>query len=159
LDEKMPKLATPLTEEQIESLLPKARSFIIGDGGGLYLEVTPTGAKLWRMAYRRGGKETSITFGPYPSVSLTEARQHRDSARRLIDEGIDPVDRRRKQGKPERASIAIKPRLRLSMSDDGSLTLEKRSGRLTLSAAQVTALRSFLSATTDDDTGAPTCPN
>jgi hypothetical protein len=155
----MPKLATPLTEKQIQELAPRPREFVIGDGGGLYLQIEPSGKKLWRMKYKRGHKETSISFGPYPGVSLTEARRCRDDARRLIDEGVDPVNERRAQEKEERAKETARPKLRMSMSDDGSLTIEKPMGRLFLNPAQVAALRSFLSATADDATGASTCQN
>jgi hypothetical protein len=155
----MPKLATPLTEKLIESLAPRPRSFIIGDGGGLYLQIEPSGKKVWRMAYRRDHKETSISFGPYPDVSLTEARQHRDDTRRLIAEGVDPVELKREKEKRERANQQPRPRLRMSMSEDGSLTIEKPTGRLTFNLAQVDALRSFLSAAADEDTGASTCQN
>ena len=155
----MPKLATPLTEKQIEDLAPRLREFVIGDGGGLYLQIEPSGKKLWRMKYKRGHKETSISFGPYPDVSLTEARRCRDDARRLIADGIDPVDQRRAQETQERANRTTRPKLRMSMSDDGSLTIEKPAGRLLLNPAQVAALRSFLSATADEATGASTCQN
>jgi hypothetical protein len=153
----MPKLATPLTEKQIESVAPRARSFIIGDGGGLYLQIEPSGKKVWRMAYRRDHRETSISFGPYPDVSLTEARHCRDNARQLIAEGVDPVERRREKGKQERPGIAARPKLRMSMSGSGDLTIEKSTGRLVLNPAQVAALRSFLNATTDETVGASTC--
>ncbi len=150
----MPKLATPLTENQIENLAPRARAFAVGDGGGLYLQIEPTGKKLWRMKYDRGQSETSISFGPYPDVSLADARRLRDEACRLIAEGVDPVDHRREQEKQARANRKTRPKLRLSMSDDGSLTIEKPTGRLVLNPAQVDALRSFLSAATDDGSGA-----
>src|SRR5476649_2238048 len=143
----MPKLATPLTEQQIASLAPRPRSFIIGDGGGLFLQIEPAGKKVWRMAYRRGHKETSISFGPYPEVSLAEARQHRDNARQLIDAGGDPVEQRREMEKQERARDTARPKLRMSMSADGNLTIEKPTGRLSLNSVQVAALRAFLSAT------------
>ncbi|MES2261000.1 MAG: Arm DNA-binding domain-containing protein [Pseudomonadota bacterium] len=131
----------------------------IGDGGGLYLEVQATGQKVWRMAYRRGLKVTKISFGAYPAVSLTEARRCRDDARRLIEEGIDPVAQRREKEKREREGQRLGPKLRMSMSADGSLTIEKPTGRITLNQAQVAALRSFLNATSEETDGASICRN
>jgi len=60
------------------------------DGGGLFLFVSPAGGKLWRMAYRFGGKQKLLSFGSYPEVSLKRARTLRDEARERIAAGIDP---------------------------------------------------------------------
>lgn len=67
----------PLNDRQIRNAKPteagkKAKLF---DGGGLYLEVTPAGGKIFRLKYRIDGKEKTLTIGKYPSVSLSEARQ------------------------------------------------------------------------------------
>jgi integrase len=61
------------------------------DGGGLYLLVTPSGGKLWRFKYRFEGTEKLLALGPYPEISLVEARARRDEARRQIAHGIDPA--------------------------------------------------------------------
>jgi transposase InsO family protein len=58
---------------------PKPMKF--SDGGGLYLLVTPTGGKLWRLKYRHGGKERLLALGSYPDISLAKARALRDEAR------------------------------------------------------------------------------
>ncbi|MDQ1108376.1 integrase [Stenotrophomonas rhizophila] len=60
------------------------------DGGGLYLEVMPSGSRIWRLKYRIAGRETRATFGAYPEVSLTEARDRRSKARAQLRDGIDP---------------------------------------------------------------------
>ncbi|HSD17218.1 MAG TPA: integrase arm-type DNA-binding domain-containing protein [Thermomonas sp.] len=65
------------------------------DGGGLYLEVTPTGGRLWRQKYRFGGKEKRLAHGTYPDVSLAEARERRDAARKLLAAGVDPGEHRK----------------------------------------------------------------
>lgn len=62
----------------------------IADGGGLYLLVSPTGGKLWRFKYGYGGKEKLLALGAYPVVGLSEARQRRDDAKRLLETGVDP---------------------------------------------------------------------
>jgi integrase len=61
------------------------------DGGGLYLEVSPSGSKRWFWKVYKGGKETRLALGSYPAVSLKAARNARDEARLQKSEGIDPV--------------------------------------------------------------------
>ena len=69
---KMPKRVPPLTQLQIKAAKPQDGPFKLADGGGLYLEVMPTGGKLWRMKYRQqDGKENRLSFGEYPEVSLS----------------------------------------------------------------------------------------
>lgn len=55
------------------------------DGGGLFLYVTPTGKKSWRLAYRFAGRQKLISLGPYPSVSLREAREKREDAKNAAE--------------------------------------------------------------------------
>ncbi|MEL7229756.1 MAG: integrase arm-type DNA-binding domain-containing protein, partial [Pseudomonadota bacterium] len=64
----------------------------MSDGGGLYLQITPTGSKLWRMAYRYSGNQKTLSFGKFPAVGLADARQKRDEAKAQIAAGIDPSD-------------------------------------------------------------------
>ena len=61
------------------------------DGGGLFLDVRPTGSRYWRMKYRFGGRENLLAFGVFPEVSLVEARERRDEARLLLRNGADPA--------------------------------------------------------------------
>lgn len=91
----MPKLSVPLTELQLKRARPGQKILKLVDGGGLYLEVQPGGAKTWRFRFRQtSGKENMLTFGPYPEVGLLEARERRTAARRLLREGIDPAKHR-----------------------------------------------------------------
>ena len=88
----MPKLATPLTDIQVRNAKPKDKPYTMADGGGMYLEVAPTGSKIWRMSYRQpSGKNNRLTFGPYPEVSLLDARQKRMDAKKQRAAGIDPA--------------------------------------------------------------------
>jgi hypothetical protein len=64
------------------------------DEKGLYLEVSPTGGKWWRLKYRIGGKEKRLSLGTYPDTPLKLARERRDEARQLLASGIDPSDQR-----------------------------------------------------------------
>ena len=61
------------------------------DGGGLYLELLPSGSKKWRLKYRQpNGKENRLTFGDYPQITLSQARIERENAKQVIKEGKDP---------------------------------------------------------------------
>lgn len=86
-----------LTDVMIRSLKPEDRPYKRADAEGLYLEVRPTGAKLWRFKYRHLGKDNRIALGAYPEVRLAEARQLRDDARRKLRDGIDPLAERKRQ--------------------------------------------------------------
>lgn len=79
-----------LSDAKLRAVKPKEKAFKLSDGQQLYLFVTPKGGKLWRMDYNFDGKRKSLSLGPYPLVSLLEARTKRDDAKRLLAEGIDP---------------------------------------------------------------------
>jgi integrase len=79
-----------LTDTTIKNAKPPAKPFKLADEKGLYLLVNPSGGKLWRMKYRFEGKEKLLAFGVYPDVSLKEARERRDEARKLLANGADP---------------------------------------------------------------------
>lgn len=85
----------PLTDAAIRNAKPAAKPVRLFAGGGLYLEVAPSGGKWWRLKYRFGGKEKRISFGVYPEVSLKDAREKRDAARKLLAQGIDPGEERK----------------------------------------------------------------
>ncbi|MFZ5835077.1 MAG: tyrosine-type recombinase/integrase [Pseudomonadota bacterium] len=76
----------------------------LSDGGGLQLWVQPTGARLWRLAYRFGGKQKLLALGVYPVTSLAGARQGRDAAKQLLASGVDP-SQAKKQTKAARAAF------------------------------------------------------
>lgn len=85
----------PLTDTRIRSLKPKERAYKLSDGAGLHLEVRPTGARLWRFRYRLAGKENMFAIGAYPEVSLAEAREARDTARKQVRSGVHPAHQRK----------------------------------------------------------------
>ena len=92
----------PLTDVRIRSLKPADKPHKYSDGGGLFLFIPPSGSKLWRMAYRFEGKSRLLSFGAYPAVSLKDARERRDEARRLLAKGIDPSAYKRQQQEARR---------------------------------------------------------
>jgi hypothetical protein len=79
-----------LSDTAIRAAKPAPKAVRLFDGGGLYLEVAPSGGKWWRLKYRYGSKEKRLSLGTYPDVGLKAARARRDEARRLLAEGIDP---------------------------------------------------------------------
>lgn len=80
----------PLSDIAIRKAKPGAKPQRIYDRDGLYLEVTPSGGKLWRQKYRFAGKEKRLAHGSYPEVSLADARERCRAARKLIAADIDP---------------------------------------------------------------------
>jgi len=87
----------PLTATLIRNTKPREKTFKLYDERGLYLEVSRNGGKWWRLKYRFSGKEKRLSLGVYPDVSLKEARDRRDEARKLLANEIDPSENRKAQ--------------------------------------------------------------
>jgi integrase len=87
----------PLTNFACLNAKPKAKSYKLADGGGLYLEVMPSGSKYWRLKYRFTSKEKRLALGVYPTVPLVLARERREVARKQLAESIDPGAVKREQ--------------------------------------------------------------
>lgn len=85
----------PLTDAKLRTLKPSSKPFKVSDFEGLFLLVQPSGSRLWRMAYRFGGKQNVLALGSYPEMSLRGARKAKDDARDLLNEGRDPAHERR----------------------------------------------------------------
>ena len=149
----MPKLALPLTEARIASLVPKDVRYKVADGSGMYLVVHPTGTKSWRMGFRFLDKQKVISFGQYPEVSMDAARQQCKNTRRLIAEGIDPLIMQRDLREQALAARPATPRFQLRINDQGEMVIQNMSRRLTLTVKQVAALRAFLIATEPEKQG------
>jgi integrase len=84
-----------LTDTAIRQAKPGDKRIRLFDGGGLYLEISPAGGKLWRLKYRFNSKEKLLAFGCYPDISLAVARKRRAEARELLSQGIDPSEHRK----------------------------------------------------------------
>ena len=93
----MARLIKPLNDTKIRNAKATSKMQSLFDGGGLYLEVTTKGSKLWRMKYRFNGKAGLLSFGAYPVVSLEQARQYREETKRLIASGVDPSQLKKAQ--------------------------------------------------------------
>ncbi|MEW6132046.1 MAG: integrase arm-type DNA-binding domain-containing protein [Pseudomonadota bacterium] len=96
----------PLTDPAIKKAKPADKPFKLYDEKGLFLIVTPTGGKWWRLKYRIAGKEKLLALGTYPDVGLARAREKRDEARKQIADGVDPGELRKatKTQQAERAA-------------------------------------------------------
>jgi integrase len=107
----------PLTDTAVRNAKPSTKPYRLFDGGGLYIEIAPSGGKWWRLKYRFAGKEKRLSLGVYPEVPLAGrkhkasgkwidgARDKRDKARQMLADGIDPGENR-KANKAARADSA-----------------------------------------------------
>ncbi|MBS4067707.1 MAG: tyrosine-type recombinase/integrase [Sulfurimonas sp.] len=87
----MAKIIKPLTEIQIKNAKAKEKTYTIGDGGGMYLEINSNGGKWWRYRYELNGKTKKVSLGVYPATTLADARKKRDAARSILaNEDRDP---------------------------------------------------------------------
>lgn len=104
-----------LTDIKIKALKPgikpdktlTSKSYKVSDERGLYLEVTPSGSKLWRFKYRIDGKEKLLSLGIYPDIGLKEARASRDELRKQVANGINPSDLRKAKKRSKEDSDSL----------------------------------------------------
>jgi hypothetical protein len=108
-----------LTDTRVRGAKPSQRPIKLSDGGGLHLLVQPHGSKLWRLAYRFVGKQKTLSLGVYPIISLQEARERREAAKRLLAKGIDPSEQRRLDKQIAATVIPSRPSLRSSRESWG----------------------------------------
>ena len=78
-----------LSDKTCKNAKPAEKPYKLFDGGGLFLEMTPNGSKLWRLKYRHLGKEKRISLGAYPIASLADAREGRERAKKLLVQGFE----------------------------------------------------------------------
>ena len=81
-------LTNKLTELSIKKAKPKEKQYKLTDGAGMYLRVYPNGSKYWQLKYRFEGKQKTLSFGVWPEVTLTHARDKRVEAKKKIKTGI-----------------------------------------------------------------------
>lgn len=130
----------PLTDTAIKNAKPgvnpkgiaTTKSYKMPDGGGMYLEVAPAGGKWWRLKYRYGGKEKRLSLGVYPEISLKDARQRRDEARKLLANDVDPGENRKatKAAKAERAANSFEVIAREWYTKHSANWVEDHGGRI-----------------------------
>ena len=97
-----------LSDKAIRAALKKATregaALKLSDGGGLRLDVQPSGSGWWRLRYRFEGREGMLSLGTYPEVPLALARERREEARKLIAAGTDPSAKRKADKAADRAA-------------------------------------------------------
>ncbi len=79
-----------LTDTKVRAAKPEEKAYTLTDSDGLFLYIHPNGSKYWRFRFRFGGKQHLMAFGVYPEISLADARERRDAARKQVALGIDP---------------------------------------------------------------------
>lgn len=94
-----------LTETAIKNAKPKDKRYKLSDAGGLYIEVSTSGGKHWRMKYRYDGKEKVLSIGSYPAISLKLARDARDQAKEQLAQGIDPSAAKQQEKAQRKAQV------------------------------------------------------
>jgi integrase len=88
----MPKAAIPLNDKRIKALKPRAKRYLIADGGGLVLEVMTSGSMVWRYRYSLNRKQQPmVTIGDYPAISLQDARIRARRYAEIVAGGVSPV--------------------------------------------------------------------
>src|ERR1700689_3451543 len=85
----------PLTDVRIRNAKPSTKRRKLFDTQGMYLELSPSGGRWWRLKYRFASLDRRLSLGVYPEVSLKEARDRRDEARKLLRNGVDPAENRK----------------------------------------------------------------
>ena len=104
----MARITKPLSQTEVKAARPKEKEYTLRDGDGLFLRIKPNGAKLWLFDYYRPitKKRTVMGFGPYPELSLAEARRKRDEAKSLLAQNIDPQEHRQQVHNQELAQTS-----------------------------------------------------
>ena len=116
------RVATPLTDKQINAAKPRAKEYALWDGQGVHIIIRPNGSKLWRLQFVLARKKRLMGLGEYPAVSLLAARKKAHELRGLVATGIDPVAQRRE--KEEQRKIEL--RTFHAVADEWYATVESR---------------------------------
>ena len=127
----------PLSDAAARTAKPKAKPYKLTDAEGLFLFVTPAGSKLWRMKYRYLGAERSLSFGPYPTITLKAARELREDARRRLAADEDPVEIKRQK----KLSAAMAAAQTFGLIAEEYLTKQAAEGRATIHRKALAFLR------------------
>jgi integrase len=115
----------PLSDVKCRNARAKERPYKLTDANGLYLLVGKTGSRLWRFDYRFDDKRLTMALGAYSEITLVEARQARDAARKLLRDGRDPMEER----KITRLTAKVARATTFGLVADELLAKLKREGR------------------------------
>ena len=112
-----------LTDTKVKNARPAEKAVKLTDGFGLYLLLHPNGSKYWQLGYRFDGKQKVFSIGVYPAVSLADARQRRDEAKKLLAQSrillssVKPLLRCRPSGPRAIAGLLSLPNRRWKKPD------------------------------------------
>lgn len=133
-----------LSDFKIKALKASQKPVRSADGRGLYIEVKPNGTKLFKLAYRYGGKQKTLSFGDWPITTLSMARERTIEAKRLLREGIDPMAEVKAQkqaqiAKTEHTFAKIAAEFLAKRRKEGlaEVTLKKKAWLVRLAAADI----------------------
>jgi len=129
-----------MTDARCRTAQPGPKLQKLTDGGGLQLWGQPSGARLWRLAYRSGGKQKLLALGVYPTISLARARQAREDAKRLLADGIDPALEKKRRAQELSNAVTFR-----AVADEYVAKL-KREGRAEATIAKTEWLLAFADA-------------
>lgn len=129
-----------LTALAIKSAKTRAKPYKLADNDGLYLLVTPSGGRCWRMNYRHLGKQKTLAFGTWPDTSLADARERRDAARKVLARGDDPAE----QIKLERIAATVAASNSFKTVADEWLTKAEKEGRSAVTMKKLRWLLDFI---------------
>lgn len=93
-----------LTNKECQNAKAQEKPYKLSDSGGMYLEIMPNGSKYWRLKYRWLGKEKRLALGVFPLITLAEARDKREAAKKLLAKGIDPSTARKQAKRQARTN-------------------------------------------------------
>jgi len=129
-----------LTALAIKSAKSRAKPYKLADSDGLYLLVTPSGGRCWRMNYRHLGKQKTLAFGTWPDISLADARERRDAARKVLARGDDPAE----QIKLDRIAATVAASNSFKAVADEWLTKAEKEGRSAVTMKKLRWLLDFI---------------
>ena len=129
-----------ITDAKLRALKPRQSVYRIADALGLAIEVRPSGARLWRYRYRFNGTANMLGLGEYPGVTLNEARELREQARKSLAIGIDPSAQRKAEAEAATSKADRSPPFVMNLAilalkirrcgAHARLSLPRREGRL-----------------------------
>lgn len=129
-----------LSVAAIKAAKGRDKIYKLADAGGLFLMVTPSGGRRWRMSYRYLDKQKTLSFGVWPDTGLAEAREKRDAARKLLAKGLDPAE----QSKLEKMAATVAASNSFKAVSDEWLIKVEREGRAPATMKKLRWLLDFI---------------
>lgn len=121
-----------LNDLAVRRAKPQDKPYKLFDGAGLFLEVTPAGGKHWKLKFRVANKERKLSIGPYPEISLAEARNKTSDARRQLAAGSDPAQQKQAEKRAKKLTagnsfeMVAREFMKVRMADKAPSTIRKK---------------------------------